>query len=92
MHPPRTTTRRGALSRTEHCGHVGRLGVLPGARGRGLAKFLLWDQFAADADSGQVGTMLHVDTNNPTPAPDLYLSVGMTATLVLDVWRREVIV
>lgn len=70
------------------CNYIGRLGVLEEARGRGLAKFLLRDAFANDAMAGRAGTILHVDTNNPTPALDLYLSVGMKAILVIDVWRR----
>ncbi|MGW7679818.1 GNAT family N-acetyltransferase [Kribbella sp. NPDC054772] len=74
----------------ENCGYVGRLGVLEKARGRGLAKFLLRDQFALDAAAGRSGTILHVDTNNPTPALGVYLSVGMEAVLVMEVWRREV--
>ncbi|MFI7060937.1 GNAT family N-acetyltransferase [Kribbella sp. NPDC050124] len=74
----------------ENCGHIGRLCVLAEARGRGLAKFLLREQFALDAAAGRVGTVLHVDTNNPTPALGLYLGVGMRASLVLDVWRLEV--
>jgi ribosomal protein S18 acetylase RimI-like enzyme len=74
----------------ENCGYVGRLGVLEKARGRGLAKFLLRDQFALDAAAGRAGTILHVDTNNPTPALGVYLSVGMRAVLVMEVWRREV--
>jgi hypothetical protein len=40
--------------------------------------------------AGRTGTILHVDTNNPTPALDLYLSVGMTASLVIDIWQLEV--
>ncbi|MFF0340833.1 GNAT family N-acetyltransferase [Kribbella sp. NPDC004875] len=74
----------------ENCGYVGRLGVLEKVRGRGLAKFLLRDQFALDAAAGRTGTILHVDTNNPTPALGVYLSVGMRAVLVMEVWRREV--
>ncbi|WP_350276878.1 GNAT family N-acetyltransferase [Kribbella sp. HUAS MG21] len=74
----------------ENCGYVGRLAVLDKARGRGLAKFLLRDQFAVDAAAGRSGTILHVDTNNPTPALGVYLSVGMQAVLVMEVWRREV--
>jgi len=62
--------------------------VLPTARGRGLARLLLRQAFAEDARRGQMGTLLHVDTNNVTPALDLYLSVGMRAVLVVDVWRR----
>ena len=42
--------------------------------------------FAAAA--GRSGTILHVDTNNPTPALGLYLSVGMKPVLIIDVWRR----
>jgi ribosomal protein S18 acetylase RimI-like enzyme len=72
----------------ENCGYIGRLGVLEKARGRGLAKYLLRDAFALDSAAGRSGTILHVDTNNPTPALGLYLSVGMRATLVIDVWRR----
>ncbi|TDW23119.1 GNAT family N-acetyltransferase [Kribbella kalugense] len=74
----------------ENCGYIGRLGVLEKARGKGLAKFLLRDQFALDAAAGRTGTILHVDTNNPTPALGVYLSVGMQAVLVMEVWRREV--
>ncbi|MDX6259162.1 MAG: mycothiol synthase [Kribbellaceae bacterium] len=76
----------------ENCNYIGRLGVLKEARGRGLAKFLLRDAFAVDAAAGRAGTILHVDTNNPTPALGLYLSVGMEAVLVIDVWRRTVTV
>lgn len=75
---------------TENCGYIHVLGVLEEFRGRGLAKFLLWDAFALDADEGRVGTILDVDTNNPTPALDLYLSVGMHSTLVSEGWRRVV--
>ncbi|WP_432949954.1 GNAT family N-acetyltransferase [Kribbella sp. CA-253562] len=71
----------------ENCNYIGRLGVLERARGRGLAKFLLRDAFAEDAAAGRTGTILHVDTNNPTPALGLYLSVGMRQTLVIDAWR-----
>jgi mycothiol synthase len=74
----------------ENCGYVGRLGVLEEARGRGLAKYLLRDAFAMDAAARRSGTILHVDTNNPTPALGLYLSVGMRPTLIIDVWRQKV--
>jgi ribosomal protein S18 acetylase RimI-like enzyme len=71
-----------------NCNYIGRLGVLEEARGRGLAKFLLRDAFATDATAGRAGTILHVDTNNPTPALGLYLSVGMQPILAIDAWRR----
>lgn len=72
----------------EACGYVQRVAVLEAARGRGIARLLLRQAFAADARRGRKGTILHVDTNNPTPALNLYLSVGMRPVLVIDVWRR----
>ncbi|MCE7000452.1 GNAT family N-acetyltransferase [Saccharothrix sp. S26] len=71
----------------ENRGYVGHLGVLPAARGRGVAKHLLGQAFHLDAAAGRVGTVLHVDSNNPTPALGLYESVGMRPVLVIDVWR-----
>ena len=74
----------------EGCGYVGDLGVLPDARGRGIAKYLLRHAFATDVAAGRKGTILHVDSNNTTPALALYESVGMRPVLVIDVWRRTV--
>ncbi|MEU4761843.1 GNAT family N-acetyltransferase [Actinosynnema sp. NPDC023794] len=71
----------------ENCGYVSHLGVSAGARGRGVAKHLLGHAFHLDASDGRVGTILHVDSNNPTPALGLYESVGMRPVLVIDVWR-----
>ncbi|MFK4089730.1 GNAT family N-acetyltransferase [Kribbella sp. NPDC020789] len=79
-----------AFVEDENCNYIGRLAVLEEARGRGLAKFLLRDQFALDAAAGRTGTILHVDTNNPTPALGLYLSVGMRESLVIDSLRLTV--
>ncbi|MFE2757454.1 GNAT family N-acetyltransferase [Actinosynnema sp. NPDC059335] len=73
----------------ENRGYVGHLGVLPRARGRGVAKHLLGHAFHRDAAAGRVGTVLHVDSNNPTPALGLYESVGMRPVLVIDVWRAR---
>jgi mycothiol synthase len=75
---------------SDNCGYIGRIGVLPRARGRGLAKYLLRDQFALDAAAGLSGTMLHVDSSNPTPAVGLYLSVGMRPDIVNDRWVKTV--
>jgi ribosomal protein S18 acetylase RimI-like enzyme len=72
----------------EGCGYVASVGVLPPARGRGIAKFLLRHAFAIDAAVGRTGTLLHVDSNNTTPALGVYESVGMRPVLVIDVWRR----
>ncbi|MFF5210952.1 GNAT family N-acetyltransferase [Streptosporangium sp. NPDC000396] len=79
-----------AFAGEENCGYVRQLAVLPGFRGRGLGRFMLRRAFAADARRGRVGTYLHVDANNSTPALDLYLSVGMRQVLAIDVWRRTV--
>jgi mycothiol synthase len=73
----------------EGCGYVANLGVLPDARGRGVAKYLLRHAFATDAAAGRAGTILHVDSNNTTPALGLYESVGMRPTLVIDVWQAH---
>ncbi|MET8869579.1 GNAT family N-acetyltransferase [Nonomuraea sp. NPDC004580] len=73
----------------EDCGYVATLAVLPAFRGRGLGRFLLRHAFAADAARGRKGTLLHVDSNNTTPALGLYESAGMRPVLVVDVWRRS---
>jgi ribosomal protein S18 acetylase RimI-like enzyme len=75
---------------TEHCGYIGRLGVITAARGRGLAKYLLRDAFALDSAAGLSGTILHVDTGNPTPAVAVYESVGMRADIINDIWRKVI--
>lgn len=75
---------------TDNCGYVGRLAVVPSARGRGLAKFLLHNAFAVDAAAGRSGTILHVDSSNPTPAVALYTAVGMRPDLISDIWRRTI--
>jgi ribosomal protein S18 acetylase RimI-like enzyme len=77
-----------AFVETDNCGYIGRLGVLPEARGQGLAKYLLRRAFAEDATAGLAGTLLHVDTSNPTPALGLYESVGMRTVEIADGWQR----
>lgn len=74
----------------QHCGYVATLAVLPEFRGRGLGRFLLRRAFAADAARGRKGTILHVDSNNVTPALGLYESAGMRPVLIMDVWRRRI--
>ncbi|MEU4578523.1 GNAT family N-acetyltransferase [Nonomuraea sp. NPDC023979] len=74
----------------EGCGYVALLAVLPAFRGRGLGRFLLRHAFAADAARGRKGTILHVDSNNTTPALGLYESAGMRPVLIIDMWRRTV--
>lgn len=74
----------------ENCGYVRTLAVRPGFRGRGLGRLLLTRAFEADERRGRVGTILHVDSNNTTPALGLYRSVGMRPVLAIDVWRALV--
>ncbi|MBB4909211.1 GNAT family N-acetyltransferase [Actinophytocola algeriensis] len=74
----------------ERCGCVAEVGVVAAARGRGIASFLLRHAFATDAAAGLAGTLLHVDTDNVTPALRLYESVGMRPVLVIDAWRAVV--
>ncbi|HUH08509.1 MAG TPA: GNAT family N-acetyltransferase [Egibacteraceae bacterium] len=74
----------------ENCGYIFLLAVLPEYRGMGLARFLLSLAFSHDAAKARSGTILHVDTENTTPALGLYLSAGMRPVLVIDVWRRVV--
>lgn len=78
-----------AFVETYNCGYIGRLGVIPEARGRGLAKYLLRHAFATDAAAGLDGTLLHVDTSNPTQALGLYESVGMRVVQTAELWALE---
>ncbi|MEV0383567.1 GNAT family N-acetyltransferase [Nonomuraea sp. NPDC050643] len=73
----------------EGCGYVATLAVAPEFRGRGLGRFLLRHAFAADAARGRKGTILHVDSNNTTPALGLYESAGMRPVMVIDIWGRR---
>jgi len=73
----------------ENCGYVITLATLPDYRGRGLGRLLLRTAFAADAERGRTGTILHVDANNTTPALGLYESVGMRPVMVFDMWRKR---
>lgn len=73
----------------EDCGYVTTVAVLPAARGRGLAKLLLLQAFVDDHRRGRRGTILHVDSNNVTPAVGLYEGVGMRQVLAIDVWQAR---
>jgi ribosomal protein S18 acetylase RimI-like enzyme len=72
-----------------NAGYVVRLSVVPEARGRGLARYLLLYTFAADAVAGLEATMLHVDTTGARPALGLYESVGMRAISSAELWDRR---
>jgi ribosomal protein S18 acetylase RimI-like enzyme len=72
----------------ENCGYVLTLGTAPKYQSRGLAGSLLRYAFAADAEQGRMGTILHVDSNPKRPALGLYQRHGMREVLRIDVWRR----
>jgi mycothiol synthase len=72
---------------SDDAGYVGVVGVLPEYRGRGLAALLLRRCFAEDAARGRVATFLHVDSNNTTPAVELYRRIGMREVLSVEAWQ-----
>ncbi len=74
----------------ENCGYVLTLGTAPKYQGRGLGGHLLRYAFAADAEQGRAGTILHVDTNPQRPALGLYQRHGMRDILTIDVWRLKI--
>ena len=74
----------------ENAGYVRIVGVLPEARGRGLAKALLQTYFAAAQADGRSAVLLHVDQANVTNALGLYASVGMRSVLQIDAWAKRV--
>jgi mycothiol synthase len=61
-------------------GHVGTLGTLKQARGKGIASLLLRTAFAEFHNRGYRKVTLGVDSENTTNAVKLYEAVGMHAT------------
>jgi mycothiol synthase len=72
----------------EGAGYVRTLGVIPAGRGRGIAKALLRQYFAAQQEMGRAAVLLHVDVHNVTKALALYESVGMRPVLIIDAWSK----
>jgi ribosomal protein S18 acetylase RimI-like enzyme len=68
--------------------YVRSLGVVPEARGRGVARWLLQCVAVDGVRAGRTGVVLSVDSENVTGATRLYESLGMHATQVIDVLRR----
>jgi len=71
-------------------GYIRTLGVLPAARRRGIAGWLLQCAFADAARQGFRGVCLGVDSENEAGAVDLYLRHGMQAQQVVDLFRRSI--
>jgi mycothiol synthase len=68
----------------------GQIGVLPPARGRGLASAVIAAALRAAADSGCQGAALQVDSDNVTGALRLYEKLGFTTTRTQVSWSLAV--
>ena len=68
--------------------YIRTLGVIPQARGRGIAPWLLSSAFAQAAREGRTSVSLSVDSENPTGAVGLYERVGMRAEQVIDLFSQ----
>jgi len=71
-------------------GWIRYLGILPAARGRGTARYLLEHLLALYAADGRRWAGLTVDTENVTGALRLYESAGMRPWMQIDAFRRRV--
>lgn len=69
--------------------HFGQIGVLPAARGRGLASALIAAALHAGAAQGCQRAGLEVDTENVTGALRLYESLGFVTTRTRVSWSVE---
>ena len=70
-------------------GWIGRLGVRPAWRRRGLGLALLHESFRRFAGRGETTAALGVDSENPTGATRLYERAGMSELWRADVWQKE---
>jgi ribosomal protein S18 acetylase RimI-like enzyme len=66
---------------------IGWLGVLPEARGRGIATALLGTAFGRLHDRGHATVGVDVDTHNHTDAVAVYRRAGMRTVGTADQWR-----
>jgi len=71
-------------------GYVRVLGVVPEARGRGIASWLLRSAFSQAARDGREFVGLTVDSDNATGATALYERAGMKPERVIVLLRRPV--
>jgi ribosomal protein S18 acetylase RimI-like enzyme len=65
------------------------LGVLPAARGQGMAAALLGHAFAELGDRGHRTVGVDVDTHNETGAGRVYERAGMRSLGTADQWQRD---
>lgn len=69
--------------------NFGQIGVLPHARGRGLATAVILEALRVAAANGCVEAGLDVDTDNVTGALRLYEKLGFTTARTSVSWARE---
>ena len=74
----------------KHGSYVDYLGVHRRARGRGVAKSLLWTVIGDAAERGRNRVALEVDADSPTGADGLYRSMGWETSYVTESWQRDV--
>jgi ribosomal protein S18 acetylase RimI-like enzyme len=83
----------GTVLRENAAGHEGSyieyIGVHRHARGRGVAKALLYAVIADAAQRGRDRVGLEVDADSPTGADGLYASMGWKTDYVLESWFKE---
>jgi ribosomal protein S18 acetylase RimI-like enzyme len=70
--------------------YVEYIGVLPSARGRGVARSLLRTVIADAAANGRDRVGLEVDADSPTGAERLYESMGWSTSYVTESWHKDV--
>jgi ribosomal protein S18 acetylase RimI-like enzyme len=68
---------------------LGQIGVLPGARGRGLAKAVIAAALTAAAERGCARAGLQVDSENVSGALRLYEVMGFTRRRTQVSWSRS---
>ncbi|WP_245160081.1 GNAT family N-acetyltransferase [Blastococcus sp. CT_GayMR20] len=69
--------------------YFGQIGVLPHARGRGLATAAIVEALRVAAGAGCVGARLGVDTENVTGALRLYENLGFSTVLTQVAWSQD---
>ncbi|MDQ2849856.1 MAG: GNAT family N-acetyltransferase [Actinomycetota bacterium] len=70
--------------------YVEYIGVHRVARGRGVAKGLLYAVIADSAERGRGRVGLEVDADSPTQADGLYLSMGWVTKYRTQTWSRDI--
>jgi GNAT superfamily N-acetyltransferase len=71
--------------------YVDYIGVNRDARGRGVAKGLLYTVLADAAERGRNRVGLEVDADSPTRADEIYVSMGWSTDYVTESWFRDVV-